>query len=137
MKIPGRSLLFELSNSQILKSLLMTPTYFDLVYAVARQVPRGRVTTYGAIADFLALGSARMVGWALNHCHTMGAGAVPAHRVVNRKGELSGRHHFPTPTLMQQLLEAEGVVVENDCVVAFKEKFWSPAEALGEDWEAF
>ena len=115
----------------------MTPTYFDLVYAVTRQVPLGRVTTYGAIADFLALGSARMVGWALNHCHTTGTQPVPAHRVVNRKGELSGRHHFPTPTLMQQLLENEGVQVENDRVVEFKERFWSPAEALGEEWEAF
>jgi methylated-DNA-protein-cysteine methyltransferase-like protein len=114
-----------------------TPTYYDLVYAVTRQVPRGRVTTYGAIADFLALGSARMVGWALNNCHSTGTTPVPAHRVVNRKGELSGRHHFPTPTLMQQLLEAEGVTVEDDRVVAFKERFWSPAEALGDEWEAF
>ena len=114
----------------------MQSTYFDLVYAVTRQVPRGRVTTYGAIADFLALGSARMVGWALNHCHTTGMKPVPAHRVVNRLGELSGRHHFPTPTLMQQLLEAEGVRVEDDRGVEFKKLFWSPAEALGEDWEA-
>ena len=113
------------------------PTYFDLVYAVTRQVPRGRVTTYGAIADFLALGSARMVGWALNHCHMLGTQAVPAHRVVNRLGELSGRHHFPTPTLMQQLLEAEGVRIEHDRVVEFGERFWHPAEALGEGWEPF
>ncbi len=109
------------------------PTYYDLVYAVTRKVPRGRVTNYGAIADFLALGSSRMVGWALNNCHFMDD--VPAHRVVNRKGELSGRHHFGTPTLMQELLENEGVVVENDCVVGFKELFWSPQE-LG-DWEPF
>jgi len=109
------------------------PTYYDLVYAVTRKVPRGRVTNYGAIADFLALGSSRMVGWALSNCHFMDD--VPAHRVVNRKGELSGRHHFGTPTLMQELLENEGVVVENDCVVGFKELFWSPQE-LG-DWEPF
>ncbi len=113
----------------------MTPTYYDLVYAVVRQIPRGSVTTYGAIADFLALGASRMVGWALNQ--TPPGGQVPAHRVVNRKGELSGRHHFPTPTLMQELLEAEGVKVADDRVVDFKNLFWSPAAALGEDWEPF
>jgi methylated-DNA-protein-cysteine methyltransferase-like protein len=110
------------------------PSYYDLVYAVVRQVPRGRVTNYGAIADFLALGASRMVGWALNQCH--GMHDVPAHRVVNRKGELSGRHHFATSTLMQELLEHEGVRVENDCVVEFNNLFWHPRE-LGDDWEAF
>ena len=112
-----------------------TPTYFDLVYAVVRQVPRGRVTNYGAIADFLALGASRMAGWALNNCKP--GDGVPAHRVVNRKGELSGRHHVPTPTMMQELLENEGVRVENDRVVDFDALFWSPAAELGEDWEAF
>ncbi len=111
------------------------PTYFDLVYAVVRQVPRGRVTTYGAIADFLALGASRMAGWALNNCKP--GDGVPAHRVVNRKGELSGRHHFPVPGMMQQLLENEGVRVENDRVVDFGRLFWSPAVELGLDWEAF
>lgn len=111
------------------------PTYYDLVYAVTRQVPPGRVTTYGAIADFLALGSARMVGWALNNSFV--GDAVPAHRVVNRKGELSGRHHFPTPTMMRELLEAEGVEVREDRVVHFDRHFWHPAEGLGEDWEPF
>jgi methylated-DNA-protein-cysteine methyltransferase related protein len=105
--------------------------YQELVFAVVRRVPRGRVTTYGAIADFLALGASRMVGWALNHAPE----GVPAHRVVNRKGELSGRHHFPTPTLMQALLEAEGVAVQDDRVVAFKALFWHPQEDLGDDWE--
>lgn len=115
------------------------PTYYDLVYAVVRQIPRGRVTNYGAIADFLALGASRMVGWALNQCASAerGADGIPAHRVVNRKGELSGRHHFPTPTLMQALLESEGVKVEADKVVDFEQLFWSPAKELGEDWEAF
>lgn len=111
------------------------PTYYDLVYAVARQVPRGRVTTYGAIADFLALGASRMVGWALNNC--VPGDGVPAHRVVNRKGELSGRRHFAAPTYMQELLEAEGVRIEDDRVADFKSLFWRPAEELGEDWEAF
>lgn len=111
------------------------PTYFDLVYAVVNQVPRGRVTTYGAIADFLALGASRMVGWALNH--SIPGDGVPAHRVVNRKGELSGRHHFATPTLMRELLEAEGVEIKDNRVVEFKALFWPPAEGLGDDWEPF
>ncbi|MDX1912879.1 MAG: MGMT family protein [Saprospiraceae bacterium] len=102
------------------------PSYYDLVYAVVRQIPRGRVTSYGAIADYLALGASRMVGWALNNVHYMDQ--VPAHRVVNRKGELSGRHHFATPTLMQELLSAEGVVVENNTVVNFREIFWHPSD---------
>ena len=110
------------------------PSYYDLVYAGVRKVPRGRVTNHGAIADYIALGSSRMVGWALNNCHHMDQ--VPAHRVVNRKGELSGRHHFPTPTLMQELLENEGVKIENDCVVDFKKLFWHPSE-LGDNWEPF
>lgn len=112
-----------------------SPTYYDLVYAVVRQVPRGRVTTYGAIADFLALGASRMVGWALNQSFSTDA-AVPAHRVVNRLGELSGRHHFHTPTLMEELLQAEGVAVMNHKVVDFDQLFWSP-RALGDDWEPF
>ena len=111
------------------------PTYYDLVYAVARQIPRGRVTNYGAIADFLALGSSRMVGWALNNCQF--GDQVPAHRVLNRKGELSGRHHFNPPGLMQQLLELEGIVVEDARVVDFERIFWSPVKELGMDWEAF
>jgi methylated-DNA-protein-cysteine methyltransferase-like protein len=110
------------------------PTYYELVYAVVRLVPPGRVTTYGAIAGFLGLGASRMVGWALNLLMT-GVHDVPAHRVVNRKGELSGRHHFSPPSRMQQLLEQEGVVVENDQVRDFKSLLWDPSAALGDDWE--
>lgn len=108
-----------------------TPTYYDQVFAVTRAVPRGRVTTYGAIADFLALGSARMVGWALNKVadHLQ----VPAHRVVNRKGELSGRVHFNPPSRMQELLEQEGVVVVNDQVQNFKDLLWIPAAHLSQE----
>lgn len=105
----------------------MKSNYFQDVYEVTRLVPFGRVTTYGAIADYLGLGSARMVGWALNKSFTNGID-VPAHRVVNRKGELSGRNHFFTPTLMQELLENEGVKVEKDKVLDFKQKFWHPGE---------
>ena len=108
------------------------PNYYTLVYAVTREIPPGRVSTYGAIADFLALGSARMVGWALNQ--SIGQGDVPAHRVVNRKGELSGRNHFAAPGLMQHLLEQEGVQVRDHCVQDFERLFWHPQE-LGEDYE--
>ncbi|MFZ4633003.1 MAG: MGMT family protein [Saprospiraceae bacterium] len=108
-------------------------TYHDRVYAVTRQIPRGKVTTYGHIADFLALGSARMVGWALNNAFAQPG--VPAHRVLNRKGELSGRNHFATPTLMQELLEIEGLEVVDNRVVNLKNHLWIPAEALGLDWE--
>ena len=102
--------------------------YFDDVYNVVRQIPRGRVTTYGAIADFLALGSARMAGWALRNLH--GTGDVPAHRVVNRLGELSGRHHFPSPAFMKKMLEREGVKVVKDRVKDFDSVFWNPADEL-------
>jgi methylated-DNA-protein-cysteine methyltransferase-like protein len=108
----------------------MKNSYFDLVYRVTAAIPPGRVTNYGAIADFLALGSARMVGWALNKCGHLN---IPAHRVVNRKGELSGRNMFPSPTMMQEKLEQEGVVVENDKVTEFKTLFWHPGDYLNQD----
>lgn len=99
--------------------------YFDLVYQVVKLIPKGRVTSYGAIANYLGLKSgARMVGYAMNASHT--DPEVPAHRVVNRKGLLTGKHHFPTPTLMQELLAAEGVMVENDQIINFEKHFWDP-----------
>ena len=104
------------------------PTYYELVYEVTQMVPMGRVTTYGAIADYLALGSARMVGYALKN--SFSGLDVPAHRVVNSSGILSGRMAFATPTMMQELLEQEGVEVKNHKVVKFKELFWHPAEDL-------
>ncbi len=110
-------------------------TYYEQVYAVTRRIPRGRVSTYGAIADYLALGSARMVGWAL-HQSLLGED-VPAHRVVNRKGELSGRNHFPTPTFMQEMLEQEGVEVSGQRVIDFERRFWHPAESLRDADEEF
>ena len=106
--------------------------YWEDVYALVRLVPRGRVTTYGAIADYLRLGAPRMVGWALNHCHSEVSG-VPAHRVINRLGELSGRHHFATPTLMQELLAAEGLVVLDDKVQDFERLLWLPLAEIIED----
>lgn len=105
--------------------------FFRLVYEVARLIPPGRVTSYGAIARYLGTGrSARMVGWAMNASHTEKNG-VPAHRVVNRKGLLTGKHHFGNSSTMQQLLENEGLQVENDKVVNFMERFWDPTAELG------
>ncbi|MGY6522551.1 MAG: MGMT family protein [Mongoliitalea sp.] len=99
--------------------------YFDLVYQVVKLIPYGRVTSYGAIANYLGLKSgARMVGYAMNASHS--EPEVPAHRVVNRNGLLTGKHHFPTPTLMQELLEAEGVIVRNDQIINFEQHFWDP-----------
>ena len=104
-------------------------SFFELVYEVARQIPKGKVTSYGAIANVLgAKSSARMVGWAMN-----GVGRirpkVPAHRVVNRIGMLSGKHHFSPPGSMEKLLKKEGIKVKNDKVVDFEKLFWDPAEA--------
>lgn len=107
----------------------MEKTYVQRVYEVTKLIPYGRVSSYGAIADYLSLGSARMVGWALNKSFS-GGEEVPAHRVVNRKGELSGSAHFPTPTMMQELLQQEGIEVENHRVVDFKNLHWKPSEEL-------
>ena len=100
--------------------------YYEDVYDIVRLIPQGKVTTYGAIADFLALGSARMVGWALNQCAKTSGSTVPAHRVINRKGELSGRAHWNPPKRMQELLESEGIKVKNNLVQNFDEVFWHP-----------
>lgn len=106
-------------------------SFFELVYAVARQIPKGRVTTYGAIAACLGTKlSARMVGWAMNGSHRIRP-KVPAHRVVNRIGLLSGKHHFSPPGQMEKLLKKEGVKVENDKVVDFEKRFWDPVKELG------
>lgn len=103
--------------------------YAEDIYDVIRTIPEGRVSTYGAIADYLALGSARMVGWALRNLSSMHAD-VPAHRVVNRIGELSGRNHFPDPGLMAALLNSEGVKVKNNKVVGFNQYFWHPRDGV-------
>ncbi|MEN8224846.1 MAG: MGMT family protein [Bacteroidota bacterium] len=106
------------------------PTFFEKVYEVACLIPHGRITSYGAIAEYLgSKGSARMVGWAMNASHSAKEN-VPAHRVVNRKGMLTGKHHFGSPTIMQQLLESEGVKVEDDQVIDFDHLFWEPLKEL-------
>jgi len=97
--------------------------FFEKVYAVTKQIPYGRVTSYGAIAKFLgAARSARMVGWAMNSSHNNEA--IPAHRVVNRKGLLTGKEHFQGTNLMQQLLENEGIEVIDNKIVNFEQVFW-------------
>ena len=105
-------------------------SFFEKVYAVVELIPYGRVTSYGSIAEYLgSRGSARMVGWAMNKSIT-GKHNVPAHRVVNRNGMLTGKHHFGGPDVMRQLLENEGVEIEDDKILNFKEVFWDPAKEL-------
>lgn len=103
----------------------MDASFFDRVYDIVKQIPEGRVTSYGAIAIALGSGrSARMVGWAMNASHSQEG--IPAHRVVNRNGQLTGKHHFPGTNLMQQLLENEGIVVIDDQIQNFKAVYWEP-----------
>jgi len=103
--------------------------FFADVFDIVRLVPKGRVTTYGAVAQCLGLKSgARMVGWAMNASH--GEKGVPAHRVVNRNGLLTGRHHFETPTTMEERLKKEGIKVIKNQVADFEKLFWDPAEKI-------
>jgi len=103
--------------------------FFEKVYIVVRKIPYGKVTSYGAIATYLgAAKSARMVGWAMNACH--GDSTIPAHRVVNRLGVITGKHHFDGINLMQQLLESEGIIIKKDKIMNFETTFWNPSENL-------
>jgi len=104
--------------------------FFQMVYEVVRLIPKGRVTNYGAIAKYLgAARSSRMVGWAMNAAHSQKK-KVPAHRVVNRNGELTGKHHFETPFHMQELLEKEGIVIIKDKIKNYNSYFWDPMKEL-------
>lgn len=106
-------------------------SFYDKIYEVVRLVPPGKVTSYGAIAAFLGTAqSSRMVGWAMNNAGSQEK-YVPAHRVVNRNGLLTGKHHFGTPTAMQELLEAEGIQVVDDQIIDFEKHFWNPVTELG------
>ena len=105
--------------------------FFQRVYKVVLLIPRGRVTTYGAIARYLGSpGAARMVGWAMNQSHTSPE-YIPAHRVVNRKGLLTGKHHFEGSMLMQEMLENEGARISENRILNMEEMFWDPVEELG------
>lgn len=125
-------------NKPLPKSLLLSTkkerntktSFFNDVYDVVRLIPKGRVSSYGAIANYLGTKlSARMVGWAMNAAG-LAEKPVPAHRVVNRNGMLTGKHHFPTPSLMEDLLKKEGVKVKDDVIVDFQKHFWDPSEEL-------
>jgi methylated-DNA-protein-cysteine methyltransferase-like protein len=106
--------------------------FFQDVYEIVKLIPPGRVTSYGAIAHYLgSKGSARMVGWAMNNSHTQAD--IPAHRVVNRTGCLTGKQHFNPPARMQALLEKEGLIIKNDQILNFTEKFWDPSVELNID----
>jgi methylated-DNA-protein-cysteine methyltransferase-like protein len=105
--------------------------FFDRVYQVVSQIPYGRVTSYGAVARYLgSTGAARMVGWAMNQSHTSET-FIPAHRVVNRVGMITGKHHFDGTNLMQELLENEGAIIEENRILNFDDLFWDPMEELG------
>ncbi len=107
--------------------------FFEKVYELVKRIPEGRVTTYGAIAECLGIkSSARAVGWALNKSFSSKE-FIPAHRVVNRNGKLTGKMHFPSPGMMKELLESEGIRVVNDTVVDFEKVFWRPCEDFTDD----
>jgi len=109
--------------------MTVEPSFFSKVYEVVRQIPEGKVTSYGAIAKYLGSPqSSRMVGWAMNASHSLDD--VPAHRVVNRKGLLTGKHHFGGGTIMQQLLENEGVHIIEDQIQDLEKHFWDPVKSL-------
>lgn len=104
----------------------MEKSFFEKVYKVVRKIPKGRVTSYGAIAEHLGTKmSARMVGWAMNASHNSFP-QIPAHRVVNRNGLLTGKNHFSSPTMMQELLKNEGIEIKDDQIQNFKKVFWKP-----------
>jgi methylated-DNA-protein-cysteine methyltransferase-like protein len=108
---------------------MKSKNFFSEVYEVVKLIPKGKVTTYGAIAQYLGTkGGARMVGWAMNQAHT--DNTIPAHRVVNRNGMLTGKHFFETPQTMQQRLEEEGIRVVEDIIQDFQQHFWNPNQEL-------
>lgn len=108
----------------------MSEDFFQNVYKIVKQIPPGRVTSYGAIARYLGTArSSRMVGWAMNQSHSQ-IDIIPAHRVVNRNGLLTGKHFFGGENVMQELLESEGLIIEDDKILNFKERFWDPMSEL-------
>lgn len=113
-----------------MKTLKKNSGFFNEVYQIAREIPYGRVTSYGAIAKYLGSAqSARVVGWAMNDSHKQSE-YIPAHRVVNRNGVLTGKHHFGNSNTMKQLLENEGIKLQNDKIIDFQKHFWDPSKEL-------
>ncbi len=126
-----KKLIKKNSKAEEPKNTVKEYSFYADVFDVVRQIPKGRVTSYGAIAAYLGTKlSARMVGWAMNAAHTARP-KVPAQRVVNRNGMLSGRFHFATSTLMEELLKKEGITVKEETITDFKKYFWDPAKELG------
>jgi len=129
--VGGAEDLMSMAKKQLINGAIQQRDFFADVMAVVRQIPRGRVTSYGAIARYLgATRSSRIVGYCMNNAHAVKP-KVPAHRVVNRNGLLTGKHHFATETRMQELLEKEGVKVKDDQVLDFAKRFWDPVLELG------
>lgn len=119
-----------ITKTETARPVKAEPSFFQNVWDVVQLVPKGRVTTYGAIGKYLGSGlTARMVGWAMNACHHIPK--IPAHRVVNRNGMLSGKMHFKTPSFMEEQLKKEGTLVVKDKVVDFNQKFWDPIQEMG------
>lgn len=119
-----------MAKRTVINGAVQERDFFADVMAVVRQIPKGRVTSYGAIAKYLgAARSSRIVGYCMNNAHSVKP-KVPAHRVVNRNGMLTGKHHFASLTAMEDLLKKEGVKVKDDQVVEFQERFWDPAVEL-------
>ncbi len=126
----AKKLINKVAKKETPKSTVKEYSFFADVYDVVRQIPKGKVTSYGAIAEYLGSKmSARMVGWAMNAAHAAKP-KVPAQRVVNRNGMLTGKHHFATPTAMEELLKKDGVIVQDDKVVDFEKRNWNPSIAL-------
>lgn len=131
MKAKENSKLDKPAKKPVVPTVPKQHSFFEDVWDVVRQIPKGRVTSYGAVANYLGTKmSARMVGWAMNDAHHAHP-PIPAQRVVNRNGMLSGKHHFPSPDAMEKMLKKDGVKVEKDTVIDFEKRFWNPAEALG------
>jgi methylated-DNA-protein-cysteine methyltransferase related protein len=129
---PAKSVTIEKPKA-VLPSGRKDLSFFEQVYDVVRLIPKGRVTSYGTIAAYLGTRmSARMVGWAMNGAHNISP-KIPAHRVVNRNGMLSGKAHFATPTLMEELLAKEKIFVKDDIIQDFKTKYWDPSIELSLD----
>ena len=123
--------MIEETNKKIDNKENKKSNLYDAIYDIVRLIPKGRVSNYGAIAAAIGAASgARMVGYAMNNCHTI-LPAVPAHRVVNRNGLLTGKHHFSPPGRMQKLLEEEGIKIVDDKVIDFEQLFWNPMKELG------
>ena len=131
VQVPGPTYFHPMAKRTVINGAVQERDFFADVMAVVRQIPKGRVTSYGAIAKYLgAARSSRIVGYCMNNAHSVKP-KVPAHRVVNRNGMLTGKHHFASPTAMEDLLKKEGVKVKDDQVVEFQERFWDPAVELG------